>query len=126
MIPKKPEVVIKVVAEEYDLPVSTVDDIVTFYYKEVRKNLSSLEHIKVNLPGLGDFVMRKRSVESLIKKYKNLNNKYDTQTFINYHNKKNAEQKLLKLSAAIIKINEFLETKKTFRDGKQNSNNLEE
>lgn len=126
MIPKKPEVVIKVVAEEYDLPVSTVDDIVTFYYKEVRKNLSSLEHIKVNLPGLGDFVMRKRSVESLIKKYKNLNNKYDTQTFINYHNKKNAEQKLLKLSAAIIKINEFLETKKTFRDGKQNNNNLEE
>jgi hypothetical protein len=126
MIPKKPEVVIKVVAEEYDLPVSTVDDIVTFYYKEVRKNLSSLEHIKVNLPGLGDFVMRKRSVESLIKKYKNLNNKYDTQTFINYHNKKNAEQKLLKLSAAIIKINEFLETKKKFRDGKQNNNNLEE
>ena len=126
MIPKKPEVVIKVVAEEYDLPVSTVDDIVTFYYKEVRKNLSSLEHIKVNLPGLGDFVMRKRSVESLIKKYKNLNNKYDTQTLINYHNKKNAEQKLLKLSAAIIKINEFLETKKTFRDGKQNNNNLEE
>jgi hypothetical protein len=114
------------VAEQYDIPASLVDDIVSFYYKEVRKNLSSLENLRVNLPGLGHFIIQKKSVDALILKYRNLNNKYDTQTFINYHNKKSAEQKLEKLTAAIKKINEFLETKKAFRDGKKVDKHLEE
>ena len=126
MIPKKPEVIIKAVAEQYDIPASLVDDIVSFYYKEVRKNLSSLENLRINLPGLGHFIIQKKSVDALILKYRNLNNKYDTQTFINYHNKKSAEQKLEKLSVAIKNINQFLETKKAFRDGPKNQGNLEE
>ena len=49
MIPKKPQTVIKQVSEELDLPESMVDEIVSFYYKEIRKNLSSLEkNIKNN------------------------------------------------------------------------------
>ena len=126
MVPKKPEIIIKAVAEQYDLPESLVDDVVSFYYKEVRKSLSSLENLRINLPGLGHFVIQKKNVEALILKYKNQNNRYDTQTFINYHNKKTAEQKLEKLTAAMKKINEFLETKKAFRDGRKTDKHLEE
>lgn len=119
MIPKKPEVVIKEVAEQYDLPVSTVDDIVSFYYKEVRKKLSSLEDIRINIPGLGHFVIKKASVDKMTKKYTEMISRYDSKTFSNYHNKKQAEAKLEKLGKARKKIEEFLTTKKEFRDGRK-------
>lgn len=119
MIPKKPETVIKEVAEQYDIPESTIDDIVSFYYKEVRKKLSSLEDIRLNITGLGHFVIKKASVEKMTKKYKNMVNKYDSQTFSNYHNKKQAEAKLEKLIKARKKIDEFLVAKKLFKDGRK-------
>jgi hypothetical protein len=126
MIPKKPEIIIKEVAEQHDLPISMVDDVVSFYYKEVRKTLSSLEHLNVNLVGLGQFIMKTNSVNGMIKKYRALNNKYDSQTFTNYHNKKNAEQKLETLVAAKTKIDAFLIKKKLFKYGQQTKRHLEE
>jgi nucleoid DNA-binding protein len=119
MIPKKAEVIIKQVAEEKDIPVSTVDDIVSFYYKEVRKALSSLEHLKINLPGLGSFIIKQSSVEKSIRKYENIMNACDTQTFSNYHNIKNAENKLEKLHKARTRIEGYIQEKKAFRDGKK-------
>ena len=70
MIPKKPALIVKQVAEDMDIPISTVDDIISFYYKEVRKTLSSLEHLRIDLPGLGNFVIKKKSVDRLAKKYR--------------------------------------------------------
>jgi len=125
MIPKKPALIVKQVAEDMDIPISTVDDIISFYYKEVRKTLSSLEHLRIDLPGLGNFVIKKKSVDRLAKKYKILMEKYDNQTFSNYHNKKSAESKLERLGKATVKIQEFLKEKKEFRDGKQTKRDLE-
>lgn len=126
MIPKKTEVIIKEVAEQHDLPISMVDDIVSFYYKEVRKKLSSLEDIRLNIPGLGHFVIKKVSVDKLVKKYENMVNKYDSQTFSNYHNKKLAQAKLEKLYNARKKIDQFLTYKKIFKDGRKNNGSVEE
>ena len=105
MNPKKSNKLYTEISEDLSLNEDQVEDIIEFYYKEVRKNLSSLENLRINLPGLGHFIIQKKSVDALILKYRNLNNKYDTQTFINYHNKKSAEQKLEKLSVAIKNIN---------------------
>lgn len=125
MIPKKPALIVKQVAEDMDIPVSTVDDVISFYYKEVRKNLSSLDHLRIDLPGLGNFVIKKKAVDRLSKKYKILMEKYDNQTFSNYHNRKSAESKLERLGKATVKIQEFLKEKKEFRDGKQTKRDLE-
>lgn len=119
MIPKKPEKIVKELSEQTDMSETLIDDVVSFYYKEVRKKLSSLEDIKINLPGLGDFMIKKTSVDKLIKKYENIINKYDTQTFINYHNKKLAQSKLEKLHNVRKKVDEFLIVKKAFRDGRK-------
>lgn len=119
MIPKKPQVIIKQVAEEMNLPQSLVDDLISFYYKEVRKNLSSLEHNKLNLPGLGDFIILKSAVHRLSDRYVNLSKEYNTDTFKNYHNLKIAQSKLERLEAAKKNIEEFQEKKKTFRDGRK-------
>lgn len=125
MIPKKPQVIIKQVAEELNVPQALIDDLVSFYYKEVRKNLSSLEHPKVNLVGLGDFIILKRSVDRLTDRYINLSKEYNTDTFKNYHNLKVAESKLERLAHAKKNIEEFQIKKKEFRDGKKSKEDLE-
>jgi nucleoid DNA-binding protein len=119
MIPKKPQEIIKQVAEEMDLPQSMVDDIISFYYKEVRRNLSSLEHPKVNLPGLGNFIIKQKAVNILIKKHEGAKRNYNVDTFKNYHNLKLVEQKLEKLYHAKEEIRKFLEAKKAFKDGRK-------
>lgn len=126
MIPKKPQIIIKQVAEEMDLPESMIDEVVSFYYKEVRKNLSSLEHIKLNLPGLGDFIVHRKSVERLAKKYEILKKRYNMDTFGNYHNMKQAEHKLTRLLHSKALIDEFIKKKKAFRDGRKNNGSVEE
>jgi nucleoid DNA-binding protein len=119
MIPKKPQVIIKQVAEELDLPQSLVDDIVSFYYKEVRRNLSSLENPKINLPGLGHFLIKQRAVNVQIKKHEGALKYYNKDTFKNHHNLKLVEQKLEKLYQAKENIVKFLEEKKNFKDGRK-------
>lgn len=126
MIPKKPQVIIKQVAEELDLPESLVDDIISFYYKEVRRNLSSLEHIKLNLPGLGNFIMKQKAVGVQIKKHEGAKKFYNKDTFKNHHNLKLVEQRLEKLINTKQKINTFLEEKKNFKDGRETEGPMEE
>lgn len=120
MIPKKPQVIIDQVAEELNLPKTLVDDLVSFYYKEVRKNLSSLEHPKINLPGLGDFTILKKSVDKLTDRLTNLSKEYATDSFNAYHNIKVAQSRLERLAHARKNIEEFAEQKKKFRDGRKN------
>ena len=126
MIPKKPQEIIKQTSEDLDLPQQLVDAIITHYYKEIRKNLSSLEHIRLNLPGLGHFLIRGNVVNKLTSKYNIQMEKYSTDTFVNYHNKKNAENRLEKLTHAKQKIDEFRKLRKEFKDGRKTKGSLEE
>lgn len=126
MIPKKPKVISQQVSEELDIDQTLVDDLVDYFYKEVRSTLSSLEQLKVNLPGLGHFQMRKTSVVKMIRKYDAICKKQSTQTFTEYHNKKLAEDKLDKLRKAMVKIEELLDKKKKFKDGRKSMGSLEE
>ena len=126
MNPKKSNKLYTEVSEDLNLNEEQVEDIIEFYYKEVRKKLSSLEDIRLNIPGLGHFVIKKVSVDKLVKKYENMVNKYDSQTFSNYHNKKLAQAKLEKLYNARKKIDQFLTYKKIFKDGRKNNGSVEE
>jgi hypothetical protein len=126
MIPKKPKVITNQVAEELNIDQALVDDLIDFYYKDIRTALSNLEHLRINLPGLGQFQMRKPNVLKLIKKYESIVKKFSTDTFTSYHNKKQAQEKLEALNKALVKINELLETKKQFKDGRKSMGSVEE
>jgi nucleoid DNA-binding protein len=126
MIPKKPKVIIKQLSEEIDVSEDTIDDIVEAYYKEVRRTLSGMEHIKVKLIGIGDFMMRKTIVSSSIKKYKERFVRSKTDTFQNYHDKKGIEEKIKKLLKAEELIEEFIKTRNKFRDERKVRRNMEE
>lgn len=68
MNPIKRKSLIEKTAEDLDLPVQTVDEIVSFYYKTVQKKLSAAEHHSVNVPNLGTFVIKRKALEEKIKK----------------------------------------------------------
>jgi hypothetical protein len=129
MIPKKPKVLYKQVAEDLDLPESLVDTFMTFYYKEVRRLLSDLSYTRINIDGLGQLVVKERTIDGLINKYNARMEKADTKTFSNYFDKKNIETKLGKMNAIKLVLQQEKELKNKFlkdkADGKT-SKDLEE
>lgn len=116
MIPKKPKEIIRQLSEEIDVPEDTIDKIVEAYYKEIRKTLSDMQQIKVNVLGIGDFIMRRSIVSASIKNHNKMYARTGTDTFANYHNKKRIGERLEKLTLASKMIEEFIEKRKKFRD----------
>lgn len=119
MIPKKPNILYKQVAEDLNLPESLVDTYMTFYYKEVRKLLSNLSYTKINIDGLGQMQVKERTIDGLINKYNNRVNKANTNTFSNYFDKKNLEIKLEKMNNIKLVLQQEKQLKDKFLKGKQ-------
>jgi len=123
MVPKKSNVIIKMVAEENDISEKKVDLIVTSFYKEVRKNLSEITDLKVNLPGLGDFQLRFTMVKESTKNIEKLLEIIDpTESIQRYHQKKNLEKKYALLQSIQLKIDEYLRLKQKWKDDKAKGN----
>jgi nucleoid DNA-binding protein len=94
MNPKKANKLYKQVAEEMDLSETLVEDFIEFYYKAVRANMSDLTHHRINVEGLGQFVVKHNLVRKAIPKYTKSLKNHDTSTFRAYYNKKMVETKL--------------------------------
>lgn len=129
MIPKKSSIICKEVAEELELPTEFIEDLVQFYYKEIRKNLTNLSHPRLNVEGLGQFVARPSLVKKSIVRYKKALDSHDTSTFSAYYNKKMLETKVeclenldKQIDAADLKKQEF----KKQKDENQFEGNMEE
>ena len=58
MKPKKSRLLYQEIAEENDLSKHLVENLLDFYYKNVRTLLSELYHPKINITGLGLFRRR--------------------------------------------------------------------
>lgn len=71
MNPKKAKDLIPQTAEELNLPVKTVEDIVNFYYREVWSSLTNASDIKVHLTNLGDFNIKHWVLDKEVKKLEN-------------------------------------------------------
>ena len=53
-------------ANEMELPVELVDDVVKFFYNELHKSLISCDDIAIEVPKLGTFVVKSKSLDHLI------------------------------------------------------------
>jgi nucleoid DNA-binding protein len=118
MNPKKVKKIYEIVSEDLNINKDLVEDLVEFYYKDVRKLLTNLEHPRINIDGLGQFVAKPKTVSNAIEKINKSFDKLDTSTFKAYHNKKSIENKLellLNLSSKLELVNnkkqEFLKNK---------------
>ncbi len=128
MIPKKPNELYKQVAEDLNISESLVDAFMTFYYKEIRKNLSELNHTQINLDGLGVMAVKPKTIDALINKYSNMVKTTDTNTISKYSYKKKLEDKIELLNQVKDKLGVQKELKEKFLKDKkdeQSSRDLE-
>jgi nucleoid DNA-binding protein len=129
MIPKKANKLYKQLAEDLDIEEDLVDKFIEHYYKEVRLALTNLSEPRINLDGLGHFVVRSALVKSSIPKITDKLSNHDTSTFNAYHNKKGLELKLEQLKVLEKKIDIEEERKTNYKNIKDESsikNNLGE
>lgn len=66
MRPKKAKEFIPDVANSLQLSEDVVKDVVNYYWREVRKSLSSLLHNRVHITNLGDFVVKHWKIDEKI------------------------------------------------------------
>jgi nucleoid DNA-binding protein len=64
--PVKRKQLVAKTANEMELPVELVDDVVKFFYGELNKTLIACEDIAIEVPKLGTFVVKYKSLDHLI------------------------------------------------------------
>lgn len=94
MIPKKASKLYKQLAEEMHVDELLVETLVNYYYKEIRSCISELRYPRLDVEGLGHFVVKAKYVDEMIPKLEKSLEDHDTSTFNAYFNKKGKEQKL--------------------------------
>jgi nucleoid DNA-binding protein len=126
MIPKKANKLYKEITEEFDVSEDLVESLIEAYYKTLRKKMTDLSDLRINVDGLGHFVIKIQKVKKAIPHYQKVLQNHDTSTFGAYHNKKSVEEKLELLNQIHVKAEEELLKRKTFKDEKYPENNLAE
>ena len=111
MIPKKSSKLYKEIAEDLQLEESLVEDFIEFYYKAIRENMTQLKYPRLNVEGLGHFVIKPVLVQQTIPKIEKSLESHDTSTFNAYFNKKGKEVKLEQLKELQKKIDSEVERK---------------
>jgi nucleoid DNA-binding protein len=124
MIPKKANSLYKEITEQFDVSEDLVENLIEDYYKTLRKKMSGLSDLRINVDGLGHFVIKIQKVKKAIPHYEKVLENHDTSTFGAYHNKKSVEEKLELLNKIHSKAEEELLKRKTFKDEKYSKINL--
>jgi nucleoid DNA-binding protein len=118
MIPKRSSKLYRQVSEDLNVNASLVEDLIDCFYKEVRQNLTNLKHPRLNVEGLGHFVVKPGTVRKAIPRYQKSLENHDTSTFGAYYNKKMIEGKLEALIDIEQKISKQEEKKEQFKQDK--------
>jgi hypothetical protein len=124
MIPKKASSLYTELTKEFEVSEDLVEHLVEDYYKTLRKKLSSLSDLRLNVDGLGHFIIKIQKVKKTIPRYEKILKNHDTSTFGAYHNKKSVEEKLELLKEIHKKAEQELLKRKNFKDEKYSKINL--
>lgn len=118
MKPKKPSSLYKEVSEQLNTDELLVEDIIEYAYKTLRSHLSNLSHTRINMDGLGHFVVKRNLVKKYITKNQKMLEKQDTSTFGAYSKKIRIEDKIKLLTEINEKIDLEDNRKKEFKKTK--------
>ena len=64
--PRKAKTLIPDVAEQLNISSTIIEDVINYYWTEVRKNLSGLKHQRIHLTNLGDFTIKHWKIDDKI------------------------------------------------------------
>lgn len=131
MPPKKAKELVKPTAEKLDLNVELVQDVIDFYWKEVRKSLSELRAPRVVVSNFGSFRIKTSKIAEQKKKYEEQVSSYkpEDMTFQKHKIKEDLELKLGRLNKIIETVESDSNRKKEIRKkryAEKTENNLEE
>ena len=121
MKPKKAILLYEEISEENDLSKDLVENLVDFYYKNVRTLLSELYHPRINITGLGIFTARENAVKKAIPRFEKYLKNHDTSTYSAYYNKKMLEEKVEFLHSIKEQIDSERKRKEEFKKNKNGS-----
>lgn len=84
MNPKKPKNILKDLHEDLELDENLVNDVIDFYWKHVRKSISSVSYPRINIENFGVFEVKLKNLVGTIAKYQNTLNSFKGDTFTKY------------------------------------------
>lgn len=105
MIPKKHKEVLKKVIDDKGLDKGFTEDAVSFFWSEVRRNLTELSTISINVRRFGIFTVKEWKIDEFIGNYKKHLDKTDAMTFEEAKYRKVMETQY----ARFLKLKEMLE-----------------
>lgn len=118
MLPKSSKHYIVPAAEELDMNPQLVEDVVTFYYRTVRKALSDLKCHFIQVENLGSFNAKANQLPKLIAKYQNHLKVLKPETFQQMTLKKDIEARMEKVISLQNMIKADRQRKKEFLEKK--------
>jgi nucleoid DNA-binding protein len=120
LTPRKVNTLYPRIATKVAVSEELVADVVSFYWKEIKKNLEEPDHIKMSIVEFGTFEIRKKQLEYQIEKYKRLV-KYIRPTTYNKHALLNiAVNKLARFEKLLKMCEEQEQKKKQIREIQKN------
>lgn len=115
MLPKNSKHFIQPAAEELDISSEIVQDVITFYYQELRSSLSNLDFYNFQIENLGMFKAKSNELPKLYMKYKgHLEVMKEPRTFQEMTIKKETEIRFNKVKALQEAIKEEKKRKSLF------------
>jgi len=118
MLPKKSKHFIQPVAEDLNLDIHLVDDAVSFFYSELRKDLANLKSNVIHIEGLCTFKAKSNELPKLVVKYRKHLEVLKPETFNQMSAKKDLEEKLEKVLTLSKMIKDEMVRKKEFLEKK--------
>jgi hypothetical protein len=114
LLPKSSKHYIVPTAEKLEVPVGFVEDVINFYYSEVRKSLTEMDHFNIVLDNLGSFKIKKKGLTKLKKKYNNTILKNSGESISQTAIREDTEKKLARVLKIEKILNEERERRKQF------------
>jgi hypothetical protein len=102
LIPKKPDQLIKPVADELGVSEKLVDAVKSFFWKEVRKSITDMRYHSIFIDNLGTFKVKSWKLQELLQKYRDYLNASEGVTFHRMAVRLDIEARILKVEKLIV------------------------
>ena len=104
------------VANECEVHENLVEELIRFFYGEIRKNLENLENTRILLPNLGTFIIRKNRLNRSIKRHKDMLGNMEKTTYSGYGKHLPVKDKLIIMENALKRIEKEIKEKKDWKN----------
>lgn len=120
MTPNKYKDFVSAVAEKMSLSEELVEDIISFYWKEIRRQLDNPEELELNLRNFGRFIIRPKHLFEQIKTYRSIVENAKPRTYAAYTILEITRKKLEGLEK-LAKLYEAQEAKRKLKKEQRNA-----